>query len=722
MTENTSNKFGTFTGVFVPTFLGIIGVILFLRLGYIVGSIGIFGTIVIILMAVSVTLSTSLSLSSLTSNIKVKEGGVYSIISKTLGLEAAGSVGIPLYFAQLFSVTLYLFGFSEIWTYFFPNHNIYVVLTVAFLSIFALTFVSLKSAIRAQLIIFGLILVSLISFFGGADWLPNNTDNLFNSYFIDEGGFWALFALFFPAVTGIIAGIGLSGELREPDKQIPRGLIGAITVTTLIYILVAILLSFSSTKGELLNNSTIIIDIAAIGSIAFIGILAASFSSALTTFVSSPLLLEAMAKDSLIFKGKVFIRNNNSVVPRNAVLFSAIPILITLYIANLDSIAPIITMLFLITYTMINLIAFIEQSIGIVSFRPKINIPKFVPLYGIIAPITFMFFIDPIAGIFASIFVLFIYILLLKKKKFSSEGDIRQGLFATISECAAKKAHDMPQSTRFTWKPNIMIPVTNSSTLSYNWPIIKSITYPNGTLTVLGIEIENNRNNKSKNLGFKGIASVLKKCNREGVFTSASNLTSGCYVDAVSISLEAIQGDKLPPNILYLPYTGKKLHLKSIRKIFQAAKKHKVGVIISEDTNIRKQVVNKQINVWIPSNTLGSDLFMERKFDLALLVAYKLYKNEKGKIIIRACVESKDKGRAERYINKLINESRFPENCELIISTMTFLETLSHATDKEIHLIPITKYTDIAHVRKIRSINKKSILYILDSGREDVLA
>ena len=109
-----SSKFGAFNGVFIPTFLSIIGVILFLRLGFIVGSAGILPTMGIILLAVSVTFATGLSLSSITTNIRIGSGGAYSIISKTLGLEIGGSVGIPLFFAQIFSVTLYLFGFMEV--------------------------------------------------------------------------------------------------------------------------------------------------------------------------------------------------------------------------------------------------------------------------------------------------------------------------------------------------------------------------------------------------------------------------------------------------------------------------------------------------------------------------------------------------------------------------------------------------------------------------------
>jgi len=111
--EVKTNKFGFFAGVFVPTFLSIIGVILFLRLGFVVGNAGILGATAIILISVSVTIATALAISSVASNTKVAAGGGYSIISRTLGIEVGGSVGIPLLMAQIVSVAFYLFGFSE---------------------------------------------------------------------------------------------------------------------------------------------------------------------------------------------------------------------------------------------------------------------------------------------------------------------------------------------------------------------------------------------------------------------------------------------------------------------------------------------------------------------------------------------------------------------------------------------------------------------------------
>lgn len=152
--EIGSRKYGAFNGVFVPTFLTIIGVILFLRLGFIVGSEGILGTILIILLAVSVSITTGLALSSIITNIRVGSGGAYSIISKTLGLEVGGSVGIPLYIAQVLSISLYIFGFAEVWKFIFPAHNFLIILISCFTILMILTLISTKIAMKTQLIVF----------------------------------------------------------------------------------------------------------------------------------------------------------------------------------------------------------------------------------------------------------------------------------------------------------------------------------------------------------------------------------------------------------------------------------------------------------------------------------------------------------------------------------------------------------------------------------------
>lgn len=727
--ESGGAKFGAFSGIFVPTFLSIIGVILFLRLGFIVGSAGILPTVIIIVLAASVTFATGLSFSSVTTNIRISSGGVYSIISKTLGLEVGGSVGIPLYFAQVFSVALYLFGFTEAWQFLFPAHNSLVVLFASFVLILVLTAVSTDIAIKAQLLIFVVIVATILSIFASGDWLYKVISTPLLGAF-KEFSFWELFALFFPAVTGIIAGVGLSGEIEDPKRQIPKGALTAIVITTFIYIVMAFRLGYSASSQELIEDTSILVKLSPFGLLVIIGILASTFSSALTTFVAAPRLLHAMAEKSL-FPGSGFIsRTSGKGVPQMAIIITSIPIVLTIFTANLNAVAPIITVFFLTTYSIINIVVFIEQSIGLVSFRPTLTIPRYIPLYGAASSMVFMFLINGFAGVLAMTFVFLSYLYMVKRRLVSREGDIRSGLFIALSEWAAKKVMTLPESTKHIWKPNILLPVVNTGTLLGNFPVIKSITYPNGTMTVLGLDISKLKSSpedtrateEERESQLRELPALVRKFGHEGIFTSSSTVSADNYTDAIVISLEAMRGQTFPPNVLFLPFKAERLPVESMERIFKVARKHKVGIILSDRDQEIGLGAEEDIHVWLSPGFLEKDIFEEKDIDLALLVAFRLFRNWAGNITIWLCVSDEKKGQAEKYLKRLLYEARFPPSTKMVISTNVFSKTLHEAPQGDIHIIPVTGYKDIETIKKIADMEEKSFFFIADSGREDVLA
>src|SRR5210317_303729 len=135
-------KFGTFGGVFTPTLLTILGVILYLRVGWVVGNAGLLGACLIILVAYVITICTGLSMSSITTNIRIGSGGAYAIISQSLGLEVGGSLGIPRYVSQGLAVTMYIFGFREGWLGIFPDNNAFLVDILVFALLFGIAYIS----------------------------------------------------------------------------------------------------------------------------------------------------------------------------------------------------------------------------------------------------------------------------------------------------------------------------------------------------------------------------------------------------------------------------------------------------------------------------------------------------------------------------------------------------------------------------------------------------
>ena len=722
-------QFNAFNGVFVPTFLSIIGVIFFLRLGSIVGSVGVLGSFLIILLAVSVTITTGLALSSITTTIRIGKGGAYSIVSKTLGLEVGGSVGIPLVLAQIFSVVFYIFGFAEAWNFIFPDHSIKLV-SIGVLLVLLLLNAKASIAVKAQVAVFLLILISLGSVFlgGGSWWNDFDSINLLKNEGL--GDFWPNFALFFPAVTGLMAGIGLSGDLSDSKRQIPKGVLWAIGTTTLIYLLAIIWFSLTSSPTELMSNNLLIVEKSFYGPFVLAGILAATFSSALTTFVAAPKLMQALGEANIIPGSRFFAKNSQNNQPVNGILFAALIIFIALIAGNLDSIAPLLTMFFLLTYAILNIAVFIELALGLVSFRPTLKIPKIVPLYGALASVLFMFLINAVAGLIALVFLVAIYAFLISKKLEPKEGDVRSGLFRSIAEWSAKKIATLPESTSHTWKPNILIPVVITRTLLGNFPLIKAISYPNGTMTVLGVNLKKHRQapdaedltHEEIEQELAELPELVKKFGKEGIFTASSIIETNDYTEGVKIALEAMESQVFHPNILFLPFKADRLAKKHLVTIFEAAHLHQSGVILVDRDEEIGLGSEQDIHVWIPPEVMEKEFYdINRPIDLSLLVAYQLYRNWKGRLHLWMATTEDRKNEATRFLKQLIYEGRLPAKTKLHISTEGFKATLKKAPQGDIHILPINQ-DDADFVTKTAKQLDKSFLFILDSGKEDILA
>ena len=144
-------------------------------------------------------------------------------------------------------------------------------------------------------------------------------------------------------------------------------------------------------------------------------------------------------------------------------------------IGDLDTIAPVITMFFLITYAMLNLVVLIEQSMGLVSFRPLFRVPRWVSAAGLIGSTVTMFIIHPLFSLTAVAVVLFFYVLLLRRRLAAPFGDMRSGLFVTTAEWAAKKVALLPQQQERAWKPNILVPVEDPRTVRGSFQLLHDI-------------------------------------------------------------------------------------------------------------------------------------------------------------------------------------------------------------------------------------------------------
>jgi len=367
---------GTFAGVFTPSILTILGIILFLRLGFVVGNAGLERALIILALANGISVLTTFSLSAIATNLKVKGGGDYYLISRTLGLEFGGAIGIVLFLAQSISIAFYCIGFGEVvvrtlaW-----QVQIYPQLiaagAVAFLFIFA--WLGADWATRFQYVVMAILAAALLSFFIGgiARW---DGQLLIQNWPAPKGGlnFWIIFAIFFPAVTGFTQGVSMSGDLKDAGKSLPLGTFLAVGLSILIYFSAAIVFGASLPAATLTADYASMKHVAAVEFLITAGVIAATLSSAMASFLGAPRILQSLSADRIFPFLLPFAKGHGPAGnPRRGLLLSTGIAFATIGLGKLNLIAPVVSMFFLISYGLLNYATFFEARAGSPSFRPR---------------------------------------------------------------------------------------------------------------------------------------------------------------------------------------------------------------------------------------------------------------------------------------------------------------------------------------------------------------
>ena len=449
------NQFGTFGGVFTPTVLTILGVIMFMRAGFVVGQAGILGAGAILALATSITLLTSLSVSALATNTQVEGGGAYFLISRSLGPEFGGAIGLTLFPAQALSVPFYILGFAEAVVATFPSlapHFLALTLgTAAALGL--LSYVGAGWAIRVQYFILAVLILSIVAFLGGAAWLFDSATFVENLHaapaeLAGRLGFWTLFAIYFPAVTGIMAGVNMSGDLANPSRSLPRGTLLGVLVGFLVYGAQILLSGGALSRADLIerpyDSLVYLASLAHLGPAVAAGVFAATLSSAIGSFVGAPRVLQALSRDDIIRPLRPFAAGSaRGDEPRRALLLTAAITVAVLLMAGgggggaaLNTLASIVTMFFLATYGVTNLAAFVEAFSGNPSFRPRFRAFHWATaLAGTIGCGATALLIDPLAAVAAGVVVAGIYYSIRRREFQASFGDARWGyLYARVRD------------------------------------------------------------------------------------------------------------------------------------------------------------------------------------------------------------------------------------------------------------------------------------------------
>ncbi len=430
---NTKARFGTFGGVFTPCSLTILGVIMFLRFGEVVGNAGILRAIIIVCIAKLITTLTTLSLSAIATNTKVKGGGAYYLISRSLGVEFGGAIGVVFYLSQAVSVALYVIGFTEVLLSVAPAlaEIPRITATVVNVVVFVCVFIGAGWTIKVQYGILTILLLSIASFVIGAakGWSPELLASNWSPSYEEGQNYWVMFALFFPAVTGIMAGANMSGDLKNPGRSIPLGTLTAILFTGLVYISFAFLLGASSTREALQTSSLVVANVSIFPLLIIAGVFAATLSSALGSMMGAPRILQALARDKVLPILNPFAKGSGpSGEPRRATILSFLIAEAGVMLGDLDAIAPVITMFFMITYGAINLATFMESFSGNPSYRPTFKWCHWsLALVGALFCGGVMLLINPLWAAIAVVVMVGLYKYLQRQELKVSWGDVVSG-------------------------------------------------------------------------------------------------------------------------------------------------------------------------------------------------------------------------------------------------------------------------------------------------------
>jgi len=491
-----SVKFGTFKGVFVPSTEAILGTVLFLLMPVLIADVGLWAMLGVIVLAHSVTFATSFSIADCATNLNdIGPGGMYALSRRSLGKALGGSIGVQLYFAQAASIGFYSIGFAEplraivapmldSFEFFAATDAASILLqkqviaTVFFFVFFLIVMVGADFTLKIQTFILFVLGASIITviispFFNvtyeGVAVFSDNL-NLTGNRGLTMGLFFMTFAQFFPAVCGIDAGIGMSGDLKEPRKSLVKGTFSAIGVTFVLYLVAAVVFSLMDKKvliesyagdvpvGVLLTDIINYADLFPsniLGVILVIGILFATGSSALSVFMTSPRTLQSLAINDVLpnklkFFGKDFLKGGNE--PRFATILSGIIGLAVIWAGSISTASMIVGILFIVVYGWVNGSAFLERISGNPGFRPTSKNHWSVSLYGFLICVVAIMLFDPIIGLGIIASQYFIFRMILKYKAHNRIEGVWWGIIFTLSTKWLRSLKKLVQGSK-NWRP-----------------------------------------------------------------------------------------------------------------------------------------------------------------------------------------------------------------------------------------------------------------------------
>jgi solute carrier family 12 (sodium/potassium/chloride transporter), member 2 len=698
--ESSGYKFGTFGGVFTPSILTIFGLIMFMRTNYVVGVAGVLGALAILLVAESITIASGLSISAISTNTPVKGGGAYFLISRSLGPGFGSSIGVTLFIAQALSVPFYILGFSEALTKNFPAiepYYLWLVLGTG-LIILIMAWVGASWVIKCQYFILAILVLSIITFLGGAlDSFSLKTLEA-NMAVSDGANLSMLFAIFFPAVTGIMAGVNMSGDLKSPEKSLPRGTMLAIFCGLIVYAIQMVICGGAFDRETLITQPyQILVKTALFGAgfMVLAGVASATLSSALGSCMGAPRVLQALAKDKIIRVLNPFRKGsgpNNE--PKSALLPTAIIGIIVLVWGGmsgiskdgeggaLNAVAIIVTMFFLYTYGMVNLAAFVESYGANPSFRPRFKFFHWsTALFGAIACIGVSFMIHALGSAIALAFITAIFFMARRRDMKRTFGDARRGFTYSRIRNNLLALAEMPPDPK-NWRPTITVLSGNPNT--------------RGMLVDFATRFECNRGITSLAEIVVGSRDDMVRLRRETMQKLKAFISEGeleIFPEAVVCEdfdrglhtfLQAHSIGPIKPNIMMLgfPADAKRIepfteHIRTIARIGMSS----LTVVNPLNQPCPKNITGR-IDIWWRGQRNGSLMLI-----LGYLMILNQTLNRVSLRVVRLASSETERGRDKAELDALIEAARIEATSKVIVSDNDFRQVFRNESSDALTIL-----------------------------------
>jgi amino acid transporter len=528
------NGFGTFAGVYTPSILTILGVIMYLRFGWVVGNVGLIQTLIIVTICTSITALTALSMASIATDRRVRTGGAYYMISRSLGVETGGAVGIPVYFALAFSVALYTIGFAESVVRVFPAVDQTLLAAITTVVVAVLAIVSARLVIRTQYFIMAAIALSLLSLVLGAP-IEETTLQL-EPAARPAAGFWAVLAVFFPAVTGIEAGVNMSGDLKDPARSIPRGTLAALLTGYVVYMSLPVLLSLRADPSTLIEDPLVMRRMAFWGDAILLGVWGATLSSALGSILGAPRVLQALARDGVLPRWMRLLGRGAGPQdePRVGTVVTLGVALAAVSLGELNVIAPILTMFFLASYFTVNLAAGLEGALGSPSFRPIFRVHWSLSLVGALGCLAVMVLINAVATVVATVIIGGVFLWLERRELQTAWGDVRRGVLLSLARSVLLRLDEEDPDPK-NWRPNLLLLSGAPTSRWHQVEFARALTHNRALLTMATVLRSGTRNGARRTkmeravedyLERRDVQAMVRVVEAEGPFEGAQRLVS----------------------------------------------------------------------------------------------------------------------------------------------------------------------------------------------------